>query len=42
MICLLYFFVLTFGLHQSFCYDQLTTMAYKDHVIDKMADLYKK
>ena len=34
--------VSTSGFHQYFCYDQAFTVIYRDHVIDKMADIYKK
>ena len=38
----LYFFVSTSGFHQYLCYDQVITMIYKGHMIDKMADVYEK
>ena len=40
----LYFVVSTFGFYQCFFYDQAITLIYihMDHVINKMADTYKK
>ena len=38
----LYFFVSTFGFHQCLRYDQVITMIYRGHVINKMADVYQK
>ena len=38
----LYFFVSTSGFLQCLCYNQAITMIYKGHVIEKMANVYKK
>ena len=36
----LYFFISTSGFHQCLCYERVITMICRDHVIDKMANVY--